>query len=116
MNSRIAILDVAVVALGLAILLADLWTPPADKRKLGWLAALALGLILCGSFVFHGDVFQTAFNGMYVLDGLALHFKRFFLLAAIIVLVMSARWNLRTASENRDFGILRPDAFCAGGA
>jgi hypothetical protein len=74
MNSRLVILDIAVVALGLGILLIDLWTPPADKRKLGWLAALVLALILAGSFKLHGDPAQTAFNGMYVLYGLALFF------------------------------------------
>jgi NADH-quinone oxidoreductase subunit N len=98
MNSRLIILEIAVVALGLGILLADLWTPPADKRKLGWLAALVLGLILVGSFKLHGDPSQYAFGGMYVLDGLALYFKRFFLLAAIIVLIMSVEFADRIAA------------------
>src|SRR5207249_3957159 len=37
-------------------------------------------------------VTATAFNGMYVQDDLALFFKRFFLLAAILVLVMSVEF------------------------
>ena len=103
MNSRFLILEIAVLALGLGILLADLWTPPADKRKLGWLAALVLGLILAGSFKLHGDAAQTAFNGMYVLDGLALFFKRFFLLAAIAVLVMSVEFADRIETGISEF-------------
>jgi NADH-quinone oxidoreductase subunit N len=103
MNSRFLILEIAVLALGLGILLADLWTPPADKRKLGWLAALVLGLILAGSFELHGDAAQTAFNGMYVLDGLALFFKRFFLLAAIVVLVMSVEFADRIETGISEF-------------
>src|SRR5271154_2549529 len=103
MNTRLLILEIAVLALGLGILLADLWTPPADKRKLGWLAALVLGLILAGSFKLHGDVAQTAFNGMYVLDGLALFFKRFFLLAAIVVLVMSVEFADRIETGISEF-------------
>jgi NADH-quinone oxidoreductase subunit N len=103
MNYRFVILEIAVVALGLGILLADLWTPPADKRKLGWLAALVLGLILAGSFKLHGDGAQTAFNGMYVLDGLALFFKRFFLLAAIVVLVMSVEFADRIETGISEF-------------
>jgi NADH-quinone oxidoreductase subunit N len=103
MNYRFVILEIAVVALGLGILLADLWTPPADKRKLGWLAALVLGLILAGSFKLHGDAAQTAFNGMYVLDGLALFFKRFFLLAAIVVLVMSVEFADRIETGISEF-------------
>ncbi|HXC97769.1 MAG TPA: NADH-quinone oxidoreductase subunit N [Verrucomicrobiae bacterium] len=103
MNTRLLILEIAVLALGLGILLADLWTPPADKRKLGWLAALVLGLILAGSFKLHGDAAQTAFNGMYVLDGLALFFKRFFLLAAIVVLVMSVEFADRIETGISEF-------------
>jgi NADH-quinone oxidoreductase subunit N len=103
MNFHLIILEVAVVALGLGILLADLWIPPADRRKLGWLAALALGLILVGSFEFHGDTTQTAFNGMYVLDGLALFFKRFFLLAAMVVLVMSVEFADRIETGISEF-------------
>jgi NADH-quinone oxidoreductase subunit N len=103
MNSRFVILDIAVVALGLGVLLADLWTPPADKRKLGWLAALVLGLILAGSFELHGDAAQTAFGGMYVLDGLALYFKRFFLLAAIVVLIMSVEFADRIETGISEF-------------
>jgi NADH-quinone oxidoreductase subunit N len=103
MNYRFVILEIAVVILGLGILLTDLWTPPADKRKLGWLAALVLGLILAGSFKFHGDAAQTAFNGMYVLDGLALFFKRFFLLAAIVVLVMSVEFADRIETGISEF-------------
>jgi NADH-quinone oxidoreductase subunit N len=103
MNSRLVILEIAVLVLGLGILLADLWTPPADKRKLGWLAALVLGLILAGSFKLHGDAAQTAFNGMYVLDGLALFFKRFFLVAAIFVLVMSVEFADRIETGISEF-------------
>ena len=79
MNYQLIILEIAVVVLGLGILLADLWTPAAEKRKLGYLAAIVLGLILLGSFKLGAPDPQYAFGGMYVLDDLALFFKRFFL-------------------------------------
>src|SRR5581483_5075282 len=92
MNSHLTILEDAVVALGLVVLLLDLWIPAGERRKLGCLAAVGLGLILAGSFWFHGGTPQYAFHGMYVLDSLALFFKRFFLIAAIIVLIMSVEF------------------------
>lgn len=92
MNYQLIILEIAVVVLGLGILLVDLWTPAAEKRKLGYLAAIILGLILIGSFKLSAPSPQYAFGGMYALDDLALFFKRFFLLAAIIVLVMSVEF------------------------
>src|SRR5581483_2649663 len=95
MNYQLIILEIAVVVLGLGILLADLWTPLEAKRKLGYLAAIILGLILIGSFKFSTPDPQYAFGGMYVLDDLALFFKRFFLVATIIVLVMSMEFAAR---------------------
>src|SRR6266403_2150974 len=92
MNYQLIILEIAVVVLGLGILLADLWTPTEKKRKLGYWAAAAVGLILIGSFKLNASEVQYAFGKMYVLDGLALFFKRFFLLSAIIVLLMSVEF------------------------
>lgn len=92
MNYSVIGLEAAVVALGLGILLADLWIPSIEqKRKLGWAAAIGLLLILVWSFRFDAST-QPAFGGMYVLDDLALFFKRFFLVSAILVLAMSVEF------------------------
>ncbi len=56
---------------------------------------------------------EYAFGKMYVLDGLALFFKRFFLLAAIIVLVMSVEFADRIEAGISEY--LRADFVCAGG-
>jgi len=93
MNYSLISLEAAVVALGLLVLLVDLWTPTVEqKRKLGWFAAVGLGFILLGSFKFSSDTALHAFGSMYVMDGLALFFKRFFLIAAILVMVMSVEF------------------------
>lgn len=92
MHYQLIILEIAVVVLGLGILLADLWTPTEEKRKLGYVAAVALGVVLVGSFWLHPVNPEQAFGGMYVLDDLALFFKRFFLVATILVLVMSVEF------------------------
>ena len=49
------------------------------------------------------DHIQYAFGKMYVLDGLALFFKRFFLLAALIVLVMSVEFSDRIEAGVSEF-------------
>jgi len=94
MNYSSTILEMTVVALGLGLLMLDLWTPPGMKRQLGYAAAAALGFVLLFSFSSFIDtgVTVTAFKGMYVQDGLALFFKRFFLVATIIVLIMSVEF------------------------
>jgi NADH-quinone oxidoreductase subunit N len=89
-------LEIAVVAAGLGLLLLDLWTPREQKRSLGYVAAAVVALVLVFSFVpaYAGMVepgsLPRTFGHGYVLDPLALFCKRFFLVAALIVLVLSA--------------------------
>jgi NADH-quinone oxidoreductase subunit N len=93
---NLMILEIAVVVLGLAMLLVDLWTAPERKRFLGYGAAAALGLLLAYSFVkFDGSSPLYGFGGSYVIDGMALFFKRFFLGAAILVLLMCVEFSDR---------------------
>ncbi len=100
MNYSLTILEMAVVALGLGLLLLDLWTPAERKKELGYAAAAALGVVLLFSFTrfVDSDTAATAFNGMYVQDALSLYFKRFFLVAAIVVLIMAVEFSDRIAA------------------
>src|ERR1041385_419344 len=98
MNASIMSLEIAVVLLGLGFLLLDLWIAPQHKRKLGYFAALAIaGVFVWSFFGPFADVHDPllAFNNSYSLDPLALFFKRFFLLAAVLVLVMAAEFSDR---------------------
>src|SRR5260370_7571584 len=95
MNVALLAHEWLVMGLGLALLLADLWLPASARRALGYVAVAGVAAILLSSLLFvklsPGEA-QYAFGKMYVLDGLALFFKRFFLLAAIIVLLMSVEF------------------------
>jgi NADH-quinone oxidoreductase subunit N len=101
MNLALLAHEWLVVGLGLALLLADLWLPASARRALGYVAVAGVAAILFSSLLFvklsPGEA-QYAFGKMYVLDGLALFFKRFFLLAAIIVLLMSVEFADRIES------------------
>jgi NADH-quinone oxidoreductase subunit N len=84
-----------VVGLGLAVLLADLWLPARTRPRLGYAAAAGVLVILvysCVSIQLGPGETRFAFGQMYALDHLALFFKRFFLLAAAIVLVMTVEF------------------------
>jgi NADH-quinone oxidoreductase subunit N len=95
MNYSLLILEYMVLALGLGVLLADLWLPAERRRDLGLAAAGGVLLILLASFAIDDTATRYAFSQMYVLDGLAMFFKRFFLVAAFIVLVMASEFEDR---------------------
>ena len=95
-----------VVGLALLVLLVDLWLPAAAKRQLGYVAAAGLGVILVYStFAWDLEPGETryAFGKMFAVDALALFFKRFFLLAALIVLLISVEFADRIAAGIAEF-------------
>ena len=88
-------LEIAVVALALVVMLADLWLPPERKRVLGYVATAALGVMFLNSFTSHCSCSLTGSTagGMFVQDALSVFFKRFFLLAAVLVLVIAVEFS-----------------------
>lgn len=102
MNTSLISLELAVAFSGLALLLIDLWTPTERKRQLGYAAALALGVILALSFTVDATT-QYAFGESYVRDALAMFFKRLFLVAGIVVLIMSVEFAERIQAGISEF-------------
>jgi NADH-quinone oxidoreductase subunit N len=100
MNSALISLEVSVIALGVVLMLADLFMPPERRRFLGCVAIAALGLLLLTSLSGYGScsLAGAAFNGSFVEDALAVFFKRFFIVAAILVLFMSMEFSDRIAA------------------
>lgn len=99
---NLIILEIAVVILAIAVLLGDLWTPAAQKRKLGYAAAGGLILIFIYSFL-SAPAPGSAFNNLLVVDGLALFFKRFFLVAAIMVIFIAIEFADRIETGIAEF-------------
>lgn len=93
-------LEIVVVLLGIIVLVADLWLPTERKRALGYAAAAALLLIFLNSFTSRCScaTFGEAFGGMFVQDALSVFFKRFFLLAAVLVLILAVEFADRIAA------------------
>jgi NADH-quinone oxidoreductase subunit N len=105
-------LELAVGLTALALLLIDLWTLAERKKYLGYAAALALGIILALSFAIDASAPQTAFNSSYMRDSLAMFFKRFFIVTAIIVLIMSVEFAERIRTGVTEFYAITLFALC----
>ncbi len=106
MNLSLLTLELAVIGLALALLLLDLWTPPRFKDAFGAIAAVGLLLILGLSCTVSGDTSNVGFSGMFVQDGLALFFKRLFLAAGVLVILMAAEFRDRIAQGIAEFYVL----------
>ena len=99
MNASLISLEISVIGLGLVLMLADFSVPAERRRYIGYAAIAALGVLLIASLSGNGSCeFGTAFNGMFVNDALSLFFKRFFTVAAILVLFMAAEFSDRLAA------------------
>jgi len=90
MNATLINLEIWVMILGLVLMLADVFVPVERRRFIGYAAIAALAALLLMGW--GGETTGTAFGGMFVQDGLAIFFKRFFLIAACLVLFISAEF------------------------
>jgi len=95
MNLSLLSLEILVVLLGLCLMVLDWFTPAEHKRRLGLVGAAALLGIFILSFVLDASSTQHAFGHSYVMDNLALFFKRFFLLAGAVVLLWAIEFTER---------------------
>lgn len=94
-------LEIWVIVLGVVLVLADVFIAPERRRFLAYLAIATLGTLLITNL---GDAATgTAFNGAFVEDTLAIFFKRFFLIAAMLVLFMSVEFSDRIAGEITEY-------------
>jgi NADH-quinone oxidoreductase subunit N len=108
MNSSLITLELCVIAIGIVLILADFWMPVERKKFLAYAAIAALGGLLLVSLGGDGicSQFGTAFSGSFVEDPLALFFKRFFLVAAILVLFLSAEFSDRLAGVSEYYSLI----------
>lgn len=101
-------IESALALTGLLLLLVDLVIPPERRKLLGYAAAVVVGVLflysLSGRYAPVEPV--EAFGGSAVLDGLAVFFKRFFLLAAVLVLLVSVEFSGKLTTGATEFWAL----------
>ncbi len=94
-------LEIAVVLLGFVVLMVEAFAEKLDKRTLALASIVGLAAVLAGTFFLAPPAAPTAhgFGSFYTADALAVFFKRFALVATILVLVMMIDYapNVRQA-------------------
>ena len=96
MDVTLISLEIGITLAGIIILLADLWTSSENKARLGWIAIGGLIAVFCYNFNTF-DQAAAAING-YSKDGLAVYFQGFFVMAAILVILLTISYAPRVKS------------------
>jgi NADH-quinone oxidoreductase subunit N len=102
MNLSLLNLEIATCVLAMLVLMHDAFRKDKDKTLVGAIAAAGMFLILAWS-CFGGAVVGEGFNGMWINDGVALFFKRLFLISTILVLIMSIAFAKKLESGVGEF-------------
>lgn len=105
MNSSLISLEVWVIGLGLVLMLADLFVPAERRRFIGYAAIAVLGFLLV-MFLGDSSPVGTAFHGSFINDGLSLFFKRFFVVAAILVLFIASEFSDRIVAAAEYYSLI----------
>ena len=105
MNSSLISLEMWVIGLGLVLMLADFFVPAERRRFIGYAAIAVLGFLLV-FLLGDSSLAGTAFHGAYVNDGLALFFKRFFVVAAILVLFIASEFSDRIVAAAEYYSLV----------
>jgi len=108
MNTSLIGLEISVIGLGLVLMLADVFMPAERRKFVGYAAIAALGAMLLMSLSDNGtcSLAGTAFNGSFVNDGLSLFFKRFFIIAAILVLFIAVEFSDRLVAISEYYSLI----------
>src|ERR1700739_2903351 len=104
MNASLMTLEIWVIALGIVLMLADFFfaATPQRKKALAYLAIAALGVMLL-TLLGNDAPTGTAFNGAFVEEPLAIFFKRFFLVAAILVLFLTSEFSEKISASISEY-------------
>lgn len=105
MNSSLISLEILVIIIGLVLMLADLFVPVERRRFIGYAGILALAVLLLTNLGATPDT-GTAFNGAFINDGLAIFFKRFFVVATILVLFIAAEFSDRIVAAAEYYSLI----------
>ncbi|HTL72536.1 MAG TPA: NADH-quinone oxidoreductase subunit N [bacterium] len=108
MNTSLIGMEISVIGLGLVLMLADLFMPAERRKFIGYAAIAALGALLLMSLSGSGScsLAGTAFGGSFINDGLSLFFKRFFLIAAILVLFIAVEFSDRLVAISEYYSLI----------
>jgi NADH-quinone oxidoreductase subunit N len=103
MNINSIIIEIFIAALAVFTLIAGLAIPHHKKNVVGYISALLLLCILVFSFA-SGSLESLGFyKGLYVNDKLSIYFKQIFIIAALLVTLMSITYVKKLSDSRSEY-------------
>jgi NADH-quinone oxidoreductase subunit N len=103
MNINSIIIEIFIAALAVFTLIAGLAIPHHKKNVVGYISALLLLCILVFSFA-SGSLESLGFyKGLYVNDKLSIYFKQIFIIAALLVTLMSVTYVKKLSDSRSEY-------------
>jgi NADH-quinone oxidoreductase subunit N len=106
MNYNAIMLEILVAILGVALLAVSLILPKGKKGIVGYLSAAALLCILVFSFMNNGSESVSFIKGLYVSDNISTYFKQIFIIAAMLVTLMSVSYVKNLTDSKSEFFVI----------
>jgi NADH-quinone oxidoreductase subunit N len=103
MNYHAVLTEILISILGIFLLVLGLILPRNKKKVIGYLSTLGLTGILIFSFFSGNNASESFMDGLYVSDILSISFKQIFLIAAILVSMMSLSYVKNLTDSKSEF-------------
>lgn len=103
MNYNAVSIEIMAAVLGVLLLAVGLLLPGKSKKAAGYISAVSLTVIFIYSLFTGTEKTGTFFLGLYAYDSLSLYFKQIFILAAVLVTVMSFSYLKRIQESKGEF-------------
>jgi NADH-quinone oxidoreductase subunit N len=106
MNYSSIYVEVLISILGVLLLVMSLALPKGKRFIIGYFSAFALLCILIFTFVFNKGGSLSFYKGLYVSDNISTYFKQIFIVAAIMVTLMSISYVKKLTDSKSEFFVL----------
>lgn len=106
MNYNAITLEILVAILGVVLLAVSLILPKSKKGIVGYLSVAALLCILVFSFMNNGSGSVSFIKGLYVSDSISTYFKQIFIIAAMLVTLMSVSYVKNLTDSKSEFFVI----------
>jgi NADH-quinone oxidoreductase subunit N len=103
MNYSAVIIEISLAVLGILLMIVGTLLPEAKKSAVAYVSAFFLVCILIFSFVYYDGTALSFYKGLYTADGLSVFFKQIFIIAAILVTLMSASYVKKLEEGRSEF-------------